>query len=235
MTLTYSQYGMSKESVVSFLRTCLKLPRLSRLKMDYQIDWAKSEQEAFTIQVPQILDEALAERRMATMDGVVEHRIREFVLPHIPQGFWISSVCAILQSDLLALETFTIPQINESDLQGSLDVLGNTIRQHCTRVQHLEIPDRFYETDHSNVDRTMIKECTGGLRSIQGTRINDLACRPSIERTLWTAIKHHCKTLEEIELREYMAFMSMDIQDALVSCTKLRRFWITPNFHSMVC
>src|SRR5690554_4446753 len=165
MTLTYSQYGMSKESVVSFLRTCLKLPRLSRLKMDYQIDWAKSEQEAFTIQVPQILDEALAARRMATVDGVVEHRIREFVLPHIPQGFSISSVSAILQSELLALETFTIPQINSCDLHGSMDVLGNTVRQHCTRVQHLVVPVRFHKTDHNNVDGTVIKECTGGLRS----------------------------------------------------------------------
>src|SRR5690554_6585235 len=116
---------MLKKSAVPFLRTCLKLPRLSRLKMNCRIDWTKSEQEVFTIQVPQILDEALAARRMATVDGVVEHRIREFVLPHIPHGFWISSVCAILQSELLALETFTIPQINSCDLHGSMDVLGN--------------------------------------------------------------------------------------------------------------
>src|SRR5690606_1889765 len=100
---------------LSFIRTCLKLPRLSRFKMDYYIAWNEIEHNTFIMQIPQVLDEALTARRMATKDGVVKHKVRELVFPNGVEEYSISLLVPILQSELLALETFTIPEMNEDE------------------------------------------------------------------------------------------------------------------------
>ncbi|KAF9960004.1 hypothetical protein BGZ72_008203 [Mortierella alpina] len=220
-----------------FLRACLPLPRLSELYChfflgagkfspsgDTEVDYRDRDYDSIANPTPrlkEILDTAIAAR--TSFDGSIDVKIKALRFPDPEEDDidLIRLVLPILRSDLVEIETLEVPRFLDNRPE---KLYAKIVREHCPALRHLIIPPYDNDTDMA---KYFIRAATG-LKTVQGFRLSDEAGWLS-RNMIRTLVKHHAKTLEEVELMICRMIRGRDQQELFASCKQLKRFWMVPD------
>ncbi|KAG0371089.1 hypothetical protein BC939DRAFT_25630 [Gamsiella multidivaricata] len=241
---------LSPVAIAHLLLRCVPLVSLSELQCDFEATDTIEEGHEGTPELlaisPLILETILENAtELRAAGGSIGSKIKNLSLPRVPNGYTASYLFPILKSDLLELESFEIPNIEENFDAKDLE---NVVRKHCSKIQHLKYPP-YYDYIHDLQDdreynaaaRAFIRGCTA-LRSFSSTRFYDQDYEPEDDedledvyylngecyaeprRVVYTLARRHADTLEELNLPSTGRVYSCDLQAVLSSCRNLKKF-----------
>ncbi|KAF9344821.1 hypothetical protein BGX26_003858, partial [Mortierella sp. AD094] len=185
-------------------------------------------------------------RNSASPSGASRSNITTLTLPFYDNGYPASFLGPLLRDYLPNIVSLVIPRIEDVDdmelcyedyatlkafIMGSSGGVGlrsfrnislSAFKRSCPTLQHIT-----YEFDTEVFDDAALKAfimgSSGGigLKSFRVHNFNENCITESL-------IQYHSSTLEEIELIDCELIGSSDLQNILMACPKLRRFWASP-------
>ncbi|KAF9572385.1 hypothetical protein EC968_009959 [Mortierella alpina] len=220
---------------LSLLRACLPLARLSEFYCYFAVqpgDYAfegdsEEDMEAsddlveFRGELKAILEEAIAAR--TSENGTLDGKIKALRFPSPTEGDLSRIIFPMLRSALIEIETLEVPELFDYLPE---EFHEEMVCKHCPGLRHLIIP-RHYGEDHPTVVCSFIRGASA-LKTVRGTHFTD-AYGSTSSKMIPTLMAHHSRTLEELEFLHCRMIRSMDQQDILASCKRLKRFWVEPD------
>ncbi|CAO3566668.1 unnamed protein product [Mortierella alpina] len=223
---------------LAMLHACLPLPRLSELfchfileagelspSGDRTVDYEDRHFQGLATPLPKLkdlLDRAIA-ARTSPVNGSIDVKIKALRFPDLVGGDidLIRLVLPMLTSGLVAIETLGVPLLlcNRPE-----ELYQQLFRDHCPALRHLILPS----SDEGSLAPNYAIQAATGLKTVRSFRFNDesgLSSRGMVR----TLVKHHSKTLEEVDFMLCQMISSRDQQDLFVSCKQLKRFWLVPD------
>ncbi|KAF9964977.1 hypothetical protein BGZ70_005641 [Mortierella alpina] len=122
------------------------------------------------------------------------------------------------------IKALRFPDLEEENADLIQELYQQMLGDHCPALRHL-ILSSF--DDGSQGSHHAIQAATE-LKTVRAFRFNDESGWSSRD-TISTLVKHHSKTLEEVELLLCRMISSRDQQALFVSCKQLKRFWMVPD------
>ncbi|KAF9572403.1 hypothetical protein EC968_009977 [Mortierella alpina] len=226
-------------SLSQILQACLPLPNLAELFFDLEFSWegdddwdsdggsTGSEQDIYDSDPGFIQFELRAivyESSKARFSGnPTATKIKSLQLPSNYAQKWNPLPLALLESDLLDLESFHVPWFERG---ADLEQIEQVVRKHCPNLKSLSCPS-FHITDGpSDAVSAVIRGCSG-LRSFVSDGFSDESRTRG--RIISTLASHHSNTLEVLELTGCFEANGVDQQMVLSRCKKLKRFLVLRN------
>ncbi|KAF9182725.1 hypothetical protein BGZ51_004471 [Haplosporangium sp. Z 767] len=183
-----------------------------------------SELSEFGAQLTNITREALLARTTHTGTDPTTVKIRTLMLPSVAEGYPSSFLLPLLKSEVLDLERFHIPRLDEL-YQPELE---SVIRTYCKGLRYLICPGYvdFSEGGEGNDIETtvvVIRACADqGLITFQGRYFLH-------ERAVDALAQYHSSTLVEIESPKCHLVPSSLQQKILSTREQLKRFWVVSS------
>ncbi|KAF9946789.1 hypothetical protein BGZ72_011141 [Mortierella alpina] len=219
---------MSSWSLSLLLQACLPLPELKELYIKSCVDWVGYACDIKVPDIKTIIKEAAIARFSQTP---TPGRIRALHVPFRPESRENSLALAFLKSDLLDLQSFTIPAFHDDWHPGNVEQL---VQERCPNLKHLKCTDYKRFHDKYRDMRSFIRGCSG-LRSFASDGFEDQIYQGgngSYESRCIVSdlVSHHCDTLQDFELKNCGQVSSSDLQELLSRCKQLKRFHVSGNF-----
>ncbi|KAF9203712.1 hypothetical protein BGZ49_006122 [Haplosporangium sp. Z 27] len=206
---------IDSENLIPLLKACLLHQTLQEVYFIIQSDILTSDisTEDFSSFLDSLED---SYKSMET-----KSHIRSLVLPEFYEGYPVTFITALLLDYLPDLERFTFPRVRFDPPIESEEA----IRGLCPKLQHLSI----LSTQHDNRAYSFLAECSKNF-SLKTFRVDNVYPRREYmdrDIILDALSLFHSTTLEEIEITGYIYIDSRILQNILVSCRKLTRFWVS--------
>ena len=158
-------------------------------------------------------------------------KIKALQLPLSAENRTRPMALAFLKSDLLDLESFTVPPFYGDSNPGDVEQL---VQERCPNLKHLRCTSHKVTLDGCRNMRAFIRGCSG-LRSFASDGFEDQIYQGgngSYESRciISDLVSHHCDTLQDFELKNCGQVSSSDLQELLSRCKQLKRFHVSGNF-----
>ncbi|KAF9990991.1 hypothetical protein BGZ75_007174 [Mortierella antarctica] len=217
--------GSSKglRTISSLLQACLPLPELSELDIDLTIIWDDKANDKDILDLDTIIEEATITRFSGNSAAC---KIKSLQLPRCSESGRYPLARSLLESDLLDLESFTVPSL-PADFDSLR--LERIVREHCINLKHLRCP-YFQENEGSQFVRAFIRGCSGLKRFTSTFYFTDEDHDYEPRLIISDLVGHHCDTLEEITLDNCGQIFSADLQAVLTRCKQLKRLWVQSSY-----
>ncbi|KAK3823073.1 MAG: hypothetical protein J3Q66DRAFT_424642 [Benniella sp.] len=192
--------GVPLKIGLDFLRACLDHPQLVNLHCNFGI---VGQSDTFSIEDFHQLNAFLSsidddmKAKEGTGKPALGSRIKSLILPKTSKGYPLTFVCTLLRSYLPNLERLYAPRIHANGDASLKHSLKEAVAQGCPKLQHLRCS--WYKGDGmiQDVINGIVEGCKEwGLKSFYCEDLNDDYRRCILE----TLSRHHCETLEEVEL-----------------------------------
>ncbi|KAF9362846.1 hypothetical protein BGX34_005386 [Mortierella sp. NVP85] len=212
---------------LKLLRVCFNHPQLADLNYDFSMldDHHKLQRlEAFLM-----ASEEDNKAKKALGEPAAGTRIKNLLLPRLPNGYPPTFVCTLLRSHLPNLEGFNVPDIYNYDGTPYVDLLKEAVAQGCPKLQHIKFAWNEYERNMQEAVDGMIQGCKEmSLKSFYCENFDDVLTHNDGQRTLRTLLNDHFTTLEEVELVYYGEIHHSDLMELFTMCKNLRAFTLGP-------
>ncbi|KAK3823072.1 MAG: hypothetical protein J3Q66DRAFT_137827 [Benniella sp.] len=214
--------GVPLKIGLDFLRACLDHPQLVNLHCNFGI---VGQSDTFSIEDFHQLNAFLSsidddmKAKEGTGKPALGSRIKSLILPKTSKGYPLTFVCTLLRSYLPNLERLYAPRIHANGDASLKHSLKEAVAQGCPKLQHLRCS--WYKGDGmiQDVINGIVEGCKEwGLKSFYSEDLNDDYRRCILE----TLSRHHCETLEEVELANCRGVESSSLVK-LFSCRNLKR------------
>ncbi|KAF9946787.1 hypothetical protein BGZ72_011139 [Mortierella alpina] len=220
--------SVSSWTLSLLLRACLPLPNLTELCIKPCVYWVNKACGKVVPSLEAILKEAAIARFTQTP---IPGKIKALQLPLSAESRTRPMALAFLKSDLLDLESFTVPPFYDDSNPGDVEQL---VQERYPNLKHLRCTSHKVTLDGYRNMRAFIRGCSG-LRSFASDGFEDQIYQGgngSYESRciISDLVSHHCDTLEDFELKKCDQVSSSDLQELLSRCRQLKRFRVSGNF-----
>ncbi|KAF9563055.1 hypothetical protein EC968_005019 [Mortierella alpina] len=217
--------ALSATSISLLLRACLPLPKLKELFVNCKIYWNTKVDGTEVPDLETILKEAAIARFSQTP---TPGKIKALQLGDYLENSDRPLALDFLRSDLLDLESFTIPSFDDSsDIQ-------ELVHERCPNLKHLRRLYSDWCIDETRHVQAFIRGCSG-LESFASENFSDHEYDPArhfymSKGQISELVTLHCDTLEDFELTSCRQVASSDLQKVLSRCSRLKRFHVSGQY-----
>ncbi|KAF9279300.1 hypothetical protein BGZ68_008000 [Mortierella alpina] len=220
--------SMSMRSIALLLRVSLPLPKLTGLCINSGNSGRYWNEGDVMSDIETIIKEAAIARFSQTPTPV---KIKALQLPCSLEDKETPLTLAFLKSDLLDLETFRMPPF---DNDSHWKTIYQLFDERHPNLKHLRYSFHTDNRDDTQCLLSCIRGCSG-LRSFASDGFRDQAYRAEddsdVSRCIFSdLVRHHCDTLEDIELKSCFQVTSGDLQNILSRCKQLKRLHVSGLF-----
>ncbi|KAF9572400.1 hypothetical protein EC968_009974 [Mortierella alpina] len=185
---------------MAMLRACLPLPRLSELYCHFFLETGQLSPSGDAELDYEDWDYDIIATPMVQLKDILDSAV--------------AARTSVDGSIGVKIKALRFPDPEEADIDLIRLVLP-MLNSDLVEIETLEVPNHF------------IRAATG-LKTLRGFRLSVRIGGLSM-RMIETLVKHHAKTLEEVELMSCKTIMGHDQQALFTSCKQLKRFWMVPD------